>query len=119
ALARFSSSAKGYVVWEPAVPATMNVAFTIAGLEDALVVTPALIPVVEAHGLKKVDDLRGRYTGQTDAQIYADAVTRYWARCNHDAFMLMGGHAGATRMPAMADWGIRQKMFFSDLSANP
>lgn len=119
ALTRFSASARGYVVWEPAVPATMNVAFTIAGLEDALVVTPELIPAVEAHGLKKIDDLRGRYTGRTDAQIYADAVTRYWARCNHEAFMLMGGHAGATRMPAMADWGIRQKMFFSDLSANP
>jgi hypothetical protein len=33
--------------------------------------------------------------------------------------MLMGGHAGAVRMPAVADWGVRQKMFFHDLSANP
>jgi len=119
ALDRFVSYAKGYVVWDPAVPATMNVAFTIAGLEDALVVTPALIPVVEKHGLKPIDDLRGRYNGQTDAQIYADAYQRYWARCTHDAIMLMGGHVGATRMPAMADWGVRQKMFFQDLSANP
>ncbi len=119
ALARFARAAKGYVVWDPAVGATMNVAFTIAGLEDALVVTPALIASVEKHGLKKIDDLRGRYTGQTDAQIYADAVKRYWARCSRDAFMLMGGHAGAVRMPGMADWGVRQKMFFSDLSANP
>jgi len=119
ALARFAGSAKGYVVWDPAVPATMNVALTIAGLEDALVVTPALIPQVEKHGLKPVDDLRGRYTGQTDAQIYGDAVTRYWSRCSPDSIMLMGGHAGAVRQPAVADWGIRQKMFFHDLSANP
>ncbi|MEO6005108.1 MAG: GxGYxYP domain-containing protein [Opitutus sp.] len=119
ALTRFSSAAKGYVVWDPAVSATMNVAFTIAGLEDALVVTPALIPMVEQHGLRLIDDLRGRYTGQTDAQIYTDAVNRYWARCTHDSIMLMGGHAGATRMPGMADWGVRNRMFFHDLSANP
>jgi hypothetical protein len=74
---------------------------------------------VEKFGLKRIDDLRGRYTGQTDAQIYRDAYARYWARCTHDSIMLMGGHVGAVRMPAMADWGVRQKMFFHDLSANP
>jgi hypothetical protein len=119
ALTHFAGSAKGYVVWEPSVPATMNVAFTIAGLDDALVVTADLIPVVEKHGLKKIDDLRGRYTGRTDAEIYTDAVARYWARCTHDSLMLMGGNVGAVRMPGMADWGVRQKMFFEDLSANP
>lgn len=119
ALALFAKHAKGYVIWEPAVSATMNVAFTIAGLEDALIVTEAQVAQVEARGLKRIDDLRGRYTGQTDAQIYADAYSRYWARCTHDAIMLMGGHVGAVRMPAMADWGVRQKMFFHDLSANP
>jgi hypothetical protein len=119
ALTRFARHAKGFVVWDPAVPATMNVAFTIAGLDDALVVTAEQIPLVAKHGLKPIDDLRGRYTGQSDAQIYADAVTRYWARCTHDSIMLMGGHAGAVRQPAMADWGVRQKMFFHDLSGNP
>jgi hypothetical protein len=119
ALALFSRHAKGYVIWEPAGPATMNVAFTIAGLEDALVVTAEQVTQVEKFGLKRIDDLRGRYTGQTDAQIYRDAYARYWARCTHDSIMLMGGHVGAVRMPAMADWGVRQKMFFHDLSANP
>ncbi len=119
ALARFAPHVKGYVIWEPAVSASLNVAFTIAGLEDAVVVTAEQVPLVERHGLKKIDDLRGRYTGQTDAQIYGDAYARYGARCTRDSIMLMGGHAGAVRMPAMADWGIRQKMFFHDLSANP
>lgn len=119
ALTRFGSAAKGYVVWDKSVSAAMNVAFTIAGLEDAVVVAEELIPLAERHGLKKIDDLRGRYTGQTDAQIYQDAYNRYWARCTKDAVMLMGGHSGAIRMPGMADWGVRQKMFFHDLSANP
>ncbi|MCF7687381.1 MAG: hypothetical protein K9M98_03870 [Cephaloticoccus sp.] len=119
ALELFGSCAKGYVVWDPAVMPTMNVAYTIAGLEDGVIVTPALIPMVVKHGLKQIDDLRGRYTGMTDAQIYAEAKARYWSRCNHDMLMLMGGHSGDIRIPGMADWGVRQRMFFHDLSANP
>ncbi len=119
ALAAFKEHARGYVVWDPAVGASLNVAFTIAGLEDAVVVTEALIPLVERHGLRRIDDLRGRYTSWTDDRIYADAYDRYWARCNKEKIMLMGGHAGAVRMPAMADWGVRERMFFHDLSANP
>jgi hypothetical protein len=119
ALTQFAQYAKGYVVWDPAVMPTMNVAYTIAGLEDAVIVTPALIPLVAKHGLKPIDDLRGRYAGMTDVQIYAEAKGRYWARCSHDKLMLMGGHAGDMRIPGVADWGVRERMFFHDLSANP
>ena len=119
ALLQFKSAARGYVVWDTEVGTSLNVAFTIAGLEDAVVVTEALIPLVEKHGLKPIDDLRGRYTGMTDAAIYADAIERYWERCNRDKIMLMGGHRGRVMQPAMADWGIRERMFFHDLSADP
>lgn len=119
ALSLFKSHVKGYVIWEKKVPATMNVALTIAGLEDAIVVSEETLPLAQKYGLKQIDDLRGRYTGKTDAQIYDDARTRYWDRCNRDKIMLMGGHVGAIRMPGMADWGVREKMFFHDLSANP
>lgn len=119
ALTKFKSAAKGYVVWDKTVGPSLNVAFTIAGLEDAVVVSEELIPLVERHGLKLIDDLRGRYTGMSDAAIYQDSYDRYWARCTHDSVMLMGGHRGRVMQPAMADWGIRQKMFFHDLSANP
>lgn len=119
ALTLFKSHARGYVIWDKTVPASLNVAFTIAGLEDAVVVSEETLPLVERHGLRRIDDLRGRYTGRTDAEIYTDARARYWARCTRDSLMLMGGHVGAVRMPGMADWGIRQKMFFHDLSANP
>jgi hypothetical protein len=119
ALGLFKKYAKGYVVWDTEVGTSSNVAFTIAGLEDAIVVTEDLIPLLEKHGLKPIDDLRGRYTGQTHAEIYADAIKRYWHRCNRDKIMLMGGHRGRVMQPAMADWGIREKMFFHELSADP
>ncbi len=119
ALAQFKGYAKGYVVWEQETRTTLNVAFTIAGLEDAVVVTPALIPLVEKAGLKPIDDLRGRYTGKIDLEIYQDAYDRYWRRCNHDAVMLMGGDMGMRLVPAMADIGVAQRMFFQALSANP
>jgi len=119
ALARFAHFARGYVVWDPGVPPTLDVAYTIAGLEDAIVVDAALIPLAERHGLAKIDDLRGRYDGQTNAQIYADARARYWARCNHDKIILLGGQFGPVRIPAIADWGVRGRMFFEDLAANP
>ncbi len=119
ALSLFKHHAKGYVVWDTTIGTTSNVAFTIAGLEDAIVVTEDQIPLVEKHGLKPIDDLRGRYTGQTHAEIYADAIKRYWHLCNRDKIMLMGGHRGRVMQPAMADWGIREKMFFHELSADP
>ena len=119
ALELFGSHAAGYVVWDQTEGTTLNVAFTIAGLEDAIVVTEELIPMAESQGLKVIDDLRGRYDGQSDTEIYADAIDRYWHRCNRDKIMLMGGHRGRVMMPAMADWGIRERMFFHDLSADP
>jgi len=119
ALAQFKSAAKGYVVWDKNLGTSLNVAFTISGLEDAVVVTEDQIPLVQKRGLKQIDDLRGRYTGQTDAQIYIDAYNRYWSRCNKDEVMLMGGQRGSIMMPGMADWGVREKMFFHDLAANP
>ncbi|MCB1122281.1 MAG: hypothetical protein KJT03_12085, partial [Verrucomicrobiae bacterium] len=119
ALGLFGRYAKGYVIWDKEIGTTSNVAFTISGLENAVVVTEDLVPLVEKHGLKLIDDLRGRYTGQTHAQIYADAINKYWDRCNRDKIMLMGGHRGQVMQPAMADWGIREKMFFHELSADP
>ncbi|MBP6508564.1 MAG: hypothetical protein KA257_13465 [Opitutaceae bacterium] len=119
ALELFKQYAKGYVVWDKKVGASLNVAFTTAGLKDAVVVAEELIPLLEKHGLKLIDDLRGRYTGKSDAEIYQDAYDQYWAQCTHDAVMLMGGHRGAVMQPGMADWGVQQRMFFHDLSANP
>lgn len=119
ALGLYAKYAKGYVVWDRAVRTSLIVAFTISGVEDALVVDADQIALAEKHGLKKIADLRGRFTGKTDAEIYQWAYDQYWARCSRDYYVLMGGHAGEEMQPGVADFGIMQRAFFSDLSANP
>ncbi len=108
--------AKGYVVWDPSVRTSLIVAFTVAGLEDAVVVTGAEIPLAEKAGLKRIEDFRGRFTGQNDATIYSWAYDRYWKRCSREYIIWLGGEHGNVMKPAVADWGIVKQVFFHDLS---
>lgn len=119
ALALYAKYAKGYVVWDRNVRSSLIVAFTVAGVRDAVVVSEDLIPLVEKHGLKKVEDLRGRFVGQPDDEIYQWAYDHYFEQCSRDYYVVLGGHAGAEMQPGIADFGISRRAFFSDLSANP
>ena len=119
ALTLFAKNAKGYVVWDRAVRTSLLVAFTISGVEDAVVVDASLVALAEKHGLKKIADLRGQFTGKPDSVIYQWAYDHYWARCSRDYYALIGGEAGEVMQPGLADFGIMQKAFFSDLSAHP
>lgn len=116
ALKALGKFAKGYVVWDKEVRTSLIVAFTVAGLEQAVVVSKDEIPLVEAAGLKPVEDFRGKFTGQSDIQIYQWAYDKYWARCSRDYIIWLGGEHGTMMKPAVADWGIKQRVFFNDLS---
>ncbi len=119
ALDRFASAAKGCVVWDPAVRSSLIVAFTISGVEDLLVIHPDHLDIARRHGLEPKVDLRGQFTGQNDAQIYQWAFDHYYERCSRDFYVVLGGEHGAIMKPGIADFGVQQRAFFSDLSANP
>ena len=119
ALAQLGHFAKGYVVWDRKVRPSLNVAFTAAGVLRAVVVDESLIPLAEKHGLKPLADFRGKFTGQTDLQIYRWAYNEYWSRCSRDYLIWMGGVAGDTMEPGVADLAIAFGAFVTDLSANP
>ena len=110
---------QGYVVWDKSVRTSLIVAFTVAGLERAVVVSEDLLPLVQKAGLKAVADFRGQFTGQSDAEIYTWAYEQYWDRCSRDFIIWMGGDSGPVMKPGVADWGIYQNAFFNDLSTQP
>ncbi len=118
ALNAFRDRVSGYVVWDRAVRTSLIVAYTIAGLERAAVVSEDLIPLVEKADLKPVADLRGLFAGRSDAEIYRWAKDRYWRRCSKEYIVWLGGEHGEIMKPGVADWGIHKRAFFSDLCAN-
>ena len=119
ALLHLGHHAKGYVIWDKEVRTSLIVAFTIAGLEDAIVVNEDLIPLAESAGLKMVADLRNDFRGMSDVEIYKIAIDRYWNKTSKDIVIWMGGPYGRRMEPGLADYGIYRNAFFTDLSANP
>lgn len=112
-VAKFAEHAEGYVVWDKDVRTSLIVAFTVAGLEKAVVVSEELIPLVEQHGLRPVEDFRGRFTGQSDYEIYSWAYDQYWDRTSKEYIVWMGGFWGEKMEPGVADFGIYQQAFFT------
>jgi len=119
ALAALRPFVKGYVVWDKNVRTSLIVAFTVAGLEKAVVVSEDLIPMVERSGLRPVADFRGKFTGQKDAEIYKWAMEQYWDRCSKDYVVWLGGEHGKIMRPGVADFGMLKQAFFTDLSTKP
>ncbi|MCF8297750.1 MAG: hypothetical protein K9J13_09430 [Saprospiraceae bacterium] len=116
AIKTFREYIKAYVVWDKKERTSLIVAFTVAGLEDALVVSEEMIPMMEKFNIKKVEDFRGKFSGQSDAEIYTWAYNKYWKKCSKDFVLWMGGEHGKVMKPGIADWGISKKAFFNDLS---
>jgi len=119
ALDTFKDAVSGYVVWDRNVRTSLIVAFTAAGLMDAVVVDESLIAMVESAGLKMLVDLRDKFTGWTDARIYQWAYDQYWEECSRDFLIWLGGEHGRVLKPGVADWGMMNRAFFNDLSTKP
>lgn len=124
AVTKYKGSLKGYVIWDPAVLTSLLVSYTVAGLEDALVVTEAYLPLMEKLGLKAIVDFRDKFRGKSDVEIYRWAYDQYWPRCSRDYLVYLGEFCtglkgGPGKRPAVADFAIVKKAFCTDLSAMP
>jgi len=70
---------KGAIVFDPAVRDTINIATTLAGLRGAVV---ASAEQAERYDLKIIEDLRGRFDGQSKTEIYRWQLENLWPDCD-------------------------------------
>lgn len=122
------SKVKGVVIWDPAVPATINVATTIAGVEDGIVLSPKYAGIyLSKWALPVLKDLRGMFTGEETGSAKNDAYR--WAIRKYLGKGLCSGHrlclyedAFSTRpmgndvYVVTRDWAIKNRSFVYDLS---
>jgi len=115
---------RGYVVWDPQVLPSLMVAFTVAGLEEALVVTEAYLDLMRELNLTMVADFREKFRGWSDVEIFAWAYREDGPRTSRDLLVYLGErctglHGNPGMQPGIADFGMVHRAFFTDLSASP
>ncbi len=119
---------RGAVIWDPAVPASMNVATTIAGVGDGVVFSPEFAEkYLKKWDLKVIKDLRGMFTGQETGSKKNDAYR--WAIREYLGKGLCSGHwlclyedpfstraKGNVGYVVTRDWAVKNRSFVYDLS---
>ena len=73
----------GYVVYDPRVAYSTDIATTIAGLNGSIVISPDMINDVEQIGVGLDMDLRGKFAGMSKVEIYQWEYQFLWPLCNH------------------------------------
>jgi GxGYxYP putative glycoside hydrolase C-terminal domain/GxGYxY sequence motif in domain of unknown function N-terminal len=119
---------KGAVIWDPAVPASMNVATTIAGVSDAVVLSPEFANryLTKWH-LPVLKDLRGQFTGaETGSKkndAYRWAIREYLLKgmCSSHLLCLFEDSFTARAKGNIGyvltrDWAVKNRAFVFDLS---
>ena len=111
-----SHFAKGLVVYDPEVPDTINVARTVAGLQDLLVVDPGRVAVMaNLTGLDVKLDLReGKWKGLSDLDLYRKAFEDLYVSSKRRP--LLGSRP---EVELMTDYGVATKAFFFFLNPGP
>jgi type II secretory pathway pseudopilin PulG len=119
ALKMFSRYARGYIVYDPDLPDTVNVATTMAGIYNCTVVHPRDVPWVERFGIKQFADLRGKFKSRYEA--YSWAYENLWPKCDHRLLVPMcPGPPVEPRLMQIAvrDYAVALKLFVHYLDPN-
>jgi len=119
---------KGAIIWDPAMPASANVATIIAGVQDGVVLSPEFADRYLAQWrLPVIKDLRGQFTGaETGSKkndAYRWAVREYLAkgRCSSHRLCLFEDSfstraRGDIGYVLTHDWAVKNRAFVFDLS---
>lgn len=119
---------KGAVIWDPAAPASANVATTIAGVEDGVVLSPAYANrFLKQWQLPVLANLCGRFTGaETGSKkndAYRWAIREFLAKgkCSSHLLCLFEDSFTARARGDIGyvltrDWAVKNRAFVFDLS---
>ncbi|MDR9852491.1 GxGYxYP family putative glycoside hydrolase [Paenibacillus sp. VCA1] len=82
-LSKYHDEIRGMIVYDPDVADTYNLATTIAGLENAIVVSPSLAGKLagDPYRLPVLEDLRGKF--KTNIEVYEFLYEKYWPQTTH------------------------------------
>ncbi len=83
ALLQYETNVTGLVVTDPSQPDTLNLATTMAGVNNELICDPSLLPTLTnaPYNLSITHDLRGLFSNKY--QVYQYLYANYWASCTH------------------------------------
>ena len=83
AILKYQTNFTGLVVTDPTQPDTLNLATTMAGVNNELICDPSLLTTLTnaPYSLRIVDDLRGRFADKY--AVYGYLYTNYWPLCTH------------------------------------
>jgi hypothetical protein len=119
---------KGAVIWDPAVPATLNIATTCAGVSDAVVLSPELADrYLVKWRLPVLTDLRGKFTGHETGSAKNDAyrwaIREYLSKglsTPHRLCLFEDAFTARARddesYVVTRDWAVKNRAFVFDLS---
>ncbi len=78
-LAQYKHQLAGAVVWDPALPDTVNIAIMLAGQNNLLVISPQQVEWAKKAGLSIQEDLRGRWNDRL--ALYSWAFKELFPLC--------------------------------------
>lgn len=87
ALSKYSSELSGFIVYDPDFRHSINIATTMAGLDNGLIAHPDLIGYLQGFGLSMLKDLRGMWSNAEEA--YQWQYDSLYQSCSKD----MIGHS--------------------------
>jgi hypothetical protein len=90
AILKYRTNVTGLVVTDPDQPHTLNLATTMAGVNDELICDPRLLATLTnaPYNLPIVDDVRGRFADKV--AVYRYLRSNCWSHCTHRIFAGMG-----------------------------
>lgn len=117
-MAQFKDEIDGYIVYDPKMPHSINLATVMGSLQNALTVHPNQEQQLKNIGFKPLDDLRGRWTNYFEA--YEWGLQELQPRCNPKIIANLCVHHPhwPTSTVTNRDYIMAHKIFAFDLSTS-